>query len=53
MRKDTDIQSMRKDVTEQLGPIDVLANNAGSLLAGRRSIRCGERRTDHIHQITG
>ena len=32
MRKDSDIQSMMKHVTEQLGPIDVLVNNAGSLL---------------------
>src|ERR1700719_4622843 len=32
MRKSSDIQSMVKDVTAQLGPIDVLVNNAGSLL---------------------
>ena len=32
MRKDSDIQSLMKNVTEQLEPIDVLVNNAGSLL---------------------
>jgi NAD(P)-dependent dehydrogenase (short-subunit alcohol dehydrogenase family) len=32
VRKDSDIQTMMKDVTEQLGPIDVLVNNADSLL---------------------
>lgn len=31
MRKDSDIQSMLKDVTEELGPSDVLVNDAGSL----------------------
>ena len=32
MRKSSEIQSMVKDATEQLGPVDVLVNNAGSLL---------------------
>jgi 3-oxoacyl-[acyl-carrier protein] reductase len=32
LRNDSDIQTMMKDVTKQLGPIDVLVNNAGSLL---------------------
>jgi NADP-dependent 3-hydroxy acid dehydrogenase YdfG len=32
IRKDPDIQPMMKDVTEQLGTIDVLVNNADSQL---------------------
>jgi NADP-dependent 3-hydroxy acid dehydrogenase YdfG len=32
MCKDSDIQSLMKNVTEQLEPIDVLVNNGGSLL---------------------
>src|SRR5689334_11000769 len=32
MRKSSDIQSMVNEATAQLGPIDVLVNNAGSLL---------------------
>jgi 3-oxoacyl-[acyl-carrier protein] reductase len=39
MRKSAEIQSMVKDVVEQLGPIDVLVNNAGSLL---RRMKVGE-----------
>src|SRR4029077_5056652 len=39
MRKSAEIQSMVKGVVEQLGPIDVLVNNAGSLL---RRMKVGE-----------
>jgi 3-oxoacyl-[acyl-carrier protein] reductase len=42
MRKDSDIQSMMKDVTEQLGPIDVLVNNAGSLLRRMKAAELDE-----------
>ena len=42
MRKDSDIQSMMKDVTEQLGPIDVLVNNAGSLLRRMKAVELDE-----------
>jgi NAD(P)-dependent dehydrogenase (short-subunit alcohol dehydrogenase family) len=42
MRKDSDIQSQMKDVTEQLGPIDVLVNNAGSLLHRMKAVELDE-----------
>jgi 3-oxoacyl-[acyl-carrier protein] reductase len=42
MRKASDIQSMTKEVTEQLGPIDVLVNNAGSLLRRMRAVELDE-----------
>ena len=42
MRKGSDIQSMMKDVTEQLGPIDVLVNNAGSLLHRMKAVELDE-----------
>ena len=42
MRKGSDIQSMMKDVTEQLGPIDVLVNNAGSLLHRMKAVALDE-----------
>jgi len=42
MRKDSDIQKMVKDVTEQLGPIDVLVNNAGSLLRRMKATELDE-----------
>ena len=42
MRKDSDIQSLMKDVTEQLGPIDVLVNNAGSLLHRMKAVELNE-----------
>src|SRR5579863_3637581 len=42
MRKASDIQSMVKDVTEQLGPIDVLVNNAGSLLRRMKAVEIDE-----------
>ncbi len=42
MRKDSDIQSMAKAATEQLGPIDVLVNNAGSLLRRRKAVELDE-----------
>ena len=38
MRKDSDMQSLMKDVTEQLGPIDVLANNVGLLLHRMKAV---------------
>ncbi len=42
MRKDSDIQSMMTDVTEQLGPINVLVNNAGSLLHRMKAVELDE-----------
>ncbi len=42
MRKDSDIQSMMKDVTEQLGPIDVLVNNEGSMLRRMKAVELDE-----------
>jgi 3-oxoacyl-[acyl-carrier protein] reductase len=42
VRKDSDIQTMMKDVTEQLGPIDVLVNNAGSLLRRMKAAELDE-----------
>src|SRR5260370_13763761 len=42
MRKHSDIQSMMQDVTEQLGPIDVLVNNAGSLLRRMKTVELNE-----------
>jgi len=42
MRKHSDIQSMMQEVTEQLGPIDVLVNNAGSLLRRMKTVELDE-----------
>jgi len=42
VRKDSDIQTMMKAVTEQLGPIDVLVNNAGSLLRRMKAAELDE-----------
>jgi len=42
MRKHSDIQSMMRGVTEQLGPIDVLVNNAGSLLRRMKAAELDE-----------
>jgi len=42
MRNGSDIQTMVKDVTEQLGPIDVLVNNAGSLLRRMKAAELDE-----------
>src|ERR1700693_982354 len=42
MRKASDIQSMVNDVTEQLGPIDVLVNNAGSLVRRMKAVELDE-----------
>jgi 3-oxoacyl-[acyl-carrier protein] reductase len=42
MRKGSDIQTMMKAVTEQLGPIDVLVNNAGSLLRRMKATELDE-----------
>jgi NAD(P)-dependent dehydrogenase (short-subunit alcohol dehydrogenase family) len=42
MRKDSDIQSLMKDVTEQLGLIDVLVNNAGLLLHRMKAVALDE-----------
>ena len=42
VRKHSDIQTMMKDVTEQLGPIDVLVNNAGSLLRRMKAAELDE-----------
>jgi 3-oxoacyl-[acyl-carrier protein] reductase len=42
MRKTSGIQSMVKEVTEQLGPIDVLVNNAGSLLRRMKAAEIDE-----------
>src|SRR5260370_16142665 len=39
IRKNSDIQSMMHDVTEQLRPLDVLVNNPSSLL---RRLKTGE-----------
>jgi 3-oxoacyl-[acyl-carrier protein] reductase len=42
VRKDSDIQAMMKDVTKRLGPIDVLVNNAGSLLRRMKAAELDE-----------
>src|SRR5229473_7810639 len=42
MRKDSDIHSMINDVSQQLGPIHVLVNNAGSLLRRMKAVEMDE-----------
>ena len=42
MRKGSDIQTMVKDVNEQFGPIDVLVNNAGSLVRRMKAAELDE-----------
>jgi 3-oxoacyl-[acyl-carrier protein] reductase len=42
VRAHSDIQSMMKHVTEQLGPIDVLVNNAGSLMRRMKVVELDE-----------
>jgi NAD(P)-dependent dehydrogenase (short-subunit alcohol dehydrogenase family) len=48
MRKDSDIQSTMKGVTEQLGPIDVQVSNAGSLLPRMKAVELDEARWNEI-----
>ena len=51
MRKSSDIQSMVKDVAEQLGPIDVLINNAGSLLRRMKVVELDEATWNEIFNL--
>jgi NAD(P)-dependent dehydrogenase (short-subunit alcohol dehydrogenase family) len=51
MRKDSDIQSMMKDVTGQLGPIDVLVKNAGSLLHRMKAVELDEAKWNEISNL--
>jgi len=51
MRKSSDIQSMVKDVAEQLGPIDVLINNAGSLLRRMKVVEVDEATWNEIFNL--
>jgi len=48
VRKSADIRSLVETVTQQLGPIDVLVNNAGSLVERQRILEVTEERWDDI-----
>ena len=48
VRKSADIRSLVETVTQQLGPIDVLVNNAGSLVERQRILEVTEERWNDI-----
>jgi len=48
VRKSAEIRSLVETVTQQLGPIDVLVNNAGSLVERQRILEVTEERWDDI-----
>jgi NAD(P)-dependent dehydrogenase (short-subunit alcohol dehydrogenase family) len=51
MRRGSDIQSLMKNVTERLGPIDVLVNNAGPLLQRMKAVELDEETWNAILNI--